>query len=191
MNKEVVKPLLIVGGGIAAYESYQLYQFYKAFTLGFDSIKFSLKNKNLTISFNAVITNPTQTVMRINSVSGTVVCMDRIAQGVNGLFLNYKNKGTGSFDIKPVSVTKIPIEVVLTVDDGFRLIEMVQMKNIKIEIGYVIDVTYKIFSLFGVSVSVPAKEIIDPKPYISQIKNAVNLMAEWIRNFRRIWNNGK
>lgn len=191
MNKEVVKPLLIVGGGIAAYESYQLYQFYKAFTLGFDSIKFSLKNKNLTISFNAVITNPTQTVMRINSVSGTVVCMDRIAQGVNGLFLNYKNKGTGSFDIKPVSVTKIPIEVVLTVDDGFRLIEMVQMKDIKIEIGYVVDVTYKIFGLFGVSVSVPAKETIDPKPYISQIKNAVNLMAEWIRNFRRIWNNGK
>jgi hypothetical protein len=191
MNKEVVKPLLIVGGGIAAYESYQLYQFYKAFTLGFDSIKFSLKNKNLTISFNAVITNPTQTVMRINSVSGTVVCMDRIAQGVNGLFLNYKNKGTGSFDIKPVSVTKIPIEVVLTVDDGFRLIEMVQMKDIKIEIGYVVDVTYKIFGLFGVSVSVPAKETIDPKPYISQIKNAVNLMAEWIRNFRRIWSNGK
>ena len=191
MNKEVIKPLLIVGGGIAAYESYQLYQFYKAFTLGFDSIKFSLKNKNLTISFNAVITNPTQTVMRINSVSGTVVCMDRIAQGVNGLFLNYKNKGTGSFDIKPVSVTKIPIEVVLTVDDGFRLIEVTQMKGVKIEIGYVIDVTYKIFSLFGVSVSIPAKETIDPKPYISQIKNAVNLVAEWIRDFRKIWNNGK
>lgn len=191
MNKEVVKPLLIVGGGIAAYESYQLYQFYKAFTLGFDSIKFSLKNKNLTISFNAVITNPTQTVMRINSVSGTVVCMDRIAQGVNGLFLNYKNKGTGSFDIKPVSVTKIPIEVVLTVDDGFRLIEVVQMKNIKIEIGFVVDVTYKIFSLFGVSISIPAKETIDPKPYISQIKNAVNLVAEWIREVRKIWNKGK
>jgi hypothetical protein len=191
MNKEVVKPLLIVGGGIAAYESYQLYQFYKAFTLGFDSIKFSLKNKNLTISFNAVITNPTQTVMKINSVSGTVVCMDRIAQGVNGLFLNYKNKGTGSFDIKPVSVTKIPIEVVLTVDDGFKLIEVAQMKDIKIEIGYVIDVTYKIFSLFGVSVSIPAKETIDPKPYISQIKNAVNLTAEWIRDFRKIWNKGK
>jgi hypothetical protein len=191
MNKEVVKPLLIVGGGIAAYESYQLYQFYKAFTLGFDSIKFSLKNKNLTISFNAVITNPTQTVMKINSVSGTVVCMDRIAQGVNGLFLNYKNKGTGSFDIKPVSVTKIPIEVVLTVDDGFKLIEVTQMKGVKIEIGYVIDVTYKIFSLFGVSVSIPAKETIDPKPYISQIKNAVNLVAEWIRDFRKIWNKGK
>jgi hypothetical protein len=191
MNKEVVKPLLIVGGGIAAYESYQLYQFYKAFTLGFDSIKFDLKNKNLTISFNAVITNPAQTVMRINSVSGTVVCMDRIAQGINGLFLNYKSKGTGSFDIKPVSVTKIPIEVVLTVDDGFKLIEVAQMKDIKIEIGYVIDVTYKIFSLFGVSVSIPAKEIIDPKPYISQIKNAVNLVAEWIRDFRKIWNKGK
>jgi hypothetical protein len=80
---------------------------------------------------------------------------------------------------------------VLTVDDGFRLIEMVQMKDIKIEIGYVTDVTYKIFGLFGVSVSIPAKETIDPKPYISQIKNAVNLMAEWIRNFRRIWSNGK
>jgi len=191
MNKEVVKPLLIVGGGIAAYESYQLYQFYKAFTLTFGSIKIAFKGKNLTISFDAIINNPTQTVMKINSVSGTVVCIDRIAQGINGLFLNYKNKGTGSFDIKPVSVTKIPIEVVLTADDGFKLIEVTQMKGVEIEIGYVIDVTYKIFSLFGVSVSIPAKETIDPKPYIDKIKNAVNLTAEWIREFRKIWNNGK
>jgi len=191
MNKEVVKPLLIVGGGIAAYESYQLYQFYKAFTLTFGSIKIAFKGKNLTISFDAIINNPTQTVMKINSVSGTVVCIDRIAQGINGLFLNYKNKGTGSFEVKPVSVTKIPIEVVLTADDGFKLIEVTQMKGVEIEIVYVIDVTYKIFSLFGVSVKIPAKEIINPKPYIDKIKNAVNLTAEWIREFRKIWNNGK
>lgn len=188
MKKEVVKPLLIVGGGIAAYESYQLYQFYKAFVLTFDSIKFAFKGSNLTISFNAVINNPTQTVMEINSVSGTVVCMDRVAQGINGLFLNYKSKGAGSFKIKPVSVTKIPLEVVLKVDDGFKLIEMATQKNIVIEVGYVIDVTYKIFNLVGVSVSIPAKETIDPKPYIDQIKNATNLLAQWIRDFKTIWN---
>jgi hypothetical protein len=77
---------------------------------------------------------------------------------------------------------------VLKVDDGFKLIEMATHKDIVIEVGYVIDVTYKIFNLVGVSVSIPAKETIDPKPYIDKIKNATNLLAQWVRDFKTIWN---
>lgn len=175
MNK---KTLIIAGAGLAAYESYKLYSFYKGFTLSFEKFGISVKNNGIEVKFNTVITNSSNAAIVFKSITGAV--------SYEGYTVaTYRNNFAKPLTLQPNQTLSLPITVFSQAMQMLNLAGSAKEKNVFIDISYAISTNYKILGLLPLPLPLTFSEKMNIKPYLDQIsgvwtfiKNSINLLKK-------------